>query len=92
MRPGIVLSHLLEEYAVTHEDAARAMKVSRCTVSQIVNHRRTITPEMACRLERAFTQGPSAKAWLGMQMTQDLRRAQTLPSLRLVEKLTYGSK
>lgn len=46
------------------------MDVSRKTLSEIVNGRASITPEMAVRLEMAF--GKSAESWLAHQAAYDL--------------------
>jgi plasmid maintenance system antidote protein VapI len=60
------------------------MGVSRLTVNEIANDRRTITAEMALRLE-AVTR-VSALMWLNLQRAVDLHRAranlvETLPRL-----------
>ncbi len=44
--------------------------VSRLTVSEILNEKRTITPDMAMRLGKALGNGP--EIWLRMQQTLDL--------------------
>ena len=50
--------------------AATQLGVSRKTLSEIVNARASVTPEMALRLELAF--GKSAASWLGQQAAYDL--------------------
>lgn len=50
--------------------AAEALGVSRKTLSEIVNGRAAISPEMAVRLELAF--GKSAESWLAHQAEYDL--------------------
>jgi plasmid maintenance system antidote protein VapI len=60
------------------------MGVSRLTVNEIANDRRTVTAEMALRLE-AVTR-ISAEMWLNLQRAVDLHRArlvlaETLPQL-----------
>ncbi len=64
---------------------AEPITVSRLTVNEIINDRRTITAEMALRLE-AVTR-VSAAMWLNLQRMVDLHRAraalaETLPRLR----------
>ena len=49
------------------------MGVSRLTVNEIINDRRTVTAEMALRLE-AVTR-ISASMWLNLQRNVDLHRA-----------------
>lgn len=76
VHPGEVLLGLhLEPKNLSIAEAAAALGTTRQTLSAIVAGRRSITPEMALRLERAF--GVSAEAWLGMQRTYDLARART---------------
>ena len=44
--------------------------VSRLTVSEVLNEKRTETPDMAMRLGKALGNGP--EIWLRMQQTLDL--------------------
>ena len=69
--PGEILHELwLEPLNLTITEAAAALDVSRKTLSEIVNGRASITPEMAVRLEMAF--GKSAESWLAHQAAYDL--------------------
>ena len=70
--PGEVLKTLcLEPLKVSVTQAAKALGVSRKTLSAILNGRAGISPEMAVRLSIAF--GTSAESWL-TQQTQYFRR------------------
>ena len=72
--PGEILSELwLEplELSITH--AAVGVDVSRETLSEIVNGRAAISPEISIRLELAF--GKSAESWLTHQAAFDLWQA-----------------
>ena len=64
----------LKPLEVSVTQAAAQLKVSRKTLSEIVNARATVTPEMAMRLELAF--GKSAESWLGHQAAHDLWQMQ----------------
>ena len=69
--PGEVLKTLcLEPLQVSVTEAARALGVSRKTLSAILNGRAGISPEMAVRLSIAF--GTSAESWLTQQTQYDL--------------------
>jgi addiction module HigA family antidote len=69
--PGEVLSGLwLEPLGLSVTEAAKALGVSRKTISKIVNGSGAVTPEMAMRLELAF--GASAQSWLSHQAAYDL--------------------
>ena len=73
--PGEVLRALcLEPLDLTVTDAARALRVSRKTLSAILNGRAGISPEMAVRLSLAFD--TTAESWLNQQVQHDLWRAE----------------
>jgi antitoxin HigA-1 len=55
-------------------ETAKALGISRKTLSEIVNRKSPITPDIAVRLERAFS-APPAEMWLRLQASYDLRRA-----------------
>jgi addiction module HigA family antidote len=55
---------------MTQKEFASWIGVSRLTVSEILNEKRTITPDMAMRLGKALGNGP--QIWLRMQQTLDL--------------------
>jgi addiction module HigA family antidote len=73
--PGEVLKTLcLEPLHLSVTEAARALGVSRKTLSAILNGRAGISPEMAVRLSIAFS--TSAESWLNQQTQYDLWHAE----------------
>ena len=73
--PGEVLRKLcLTPLGLTVTDAARALDVSRKTLSAILNGRAGVSPEMAVRLSLAF--GTTAESWLNQQVQFDLWHAE----------------
>lgn len=69
--PGLVVLHdCIEPSGSTITDAAAALGVSRFTLSELVNAKRGISPEMAVRLSKVF--GGSAESWLTQQAHYDL--------------------
>ena len=69
--PGEVLRELcLRPLGLTVTQAARALDVSRKTLSSILNGRAGISPEMAVRLSLAF--GTTAETWMNQQIQYDL--------------------
>lgn len=69
--PGsVVLAECVEPSGLSITEAARALGVSRIALSELVNGRRGISPEMAVRLSKAF--GGSAESWLMQQAQYDL--------------------
>jgi antitoxin HigA-1 len=67
---GFVLDECIEPLGLTITQAAEALGVTRVTLSELVNGRRGISPEMAVRLSKAF--GGSAESWLVQQAQYDL--------------------
>ncbi|KNE75641.1 HigA protein (antitoxin to HigB) [Candidatus Burkholderia crenata] len=69
--PREILSELwLEPLELSITYAAQGLDVSRKTLSEIVNGRAAISPEMAMRLEIAF--GKNAESWLAHQAAFNL--------------------
>ena len=84
--PGEVLKELcLKPLRVTITDAARALGVSRKTLSSILNGRTGISPEMAMRLALAFD--TTAESWLTQQVQYDLWQAGRRHKKLRVERL-----
>jgi addiction module HigA family antidote len=84
--PGDVLKELcLEPLGLTVSEAAKALDVSRKTLSAILNRRAGITPEMALRLSIAFN--TTAESWLMQQIQYDLWRAEQRKKKLRVERL-----
>lgn len=70
--PGRILSNLyLSPLGISNTKLADTLGVSRKAISQIVNERKSITPEMALRLSRAFP-NTSPEFWLNLQKNYDL--------------------
>lgn len=73
--PGEVLKRLcLEPLGLSVTEAAKALGVSRKTLSAILNGRAGISPEMAVRLSMAFD--TTAESWLNQQVQYDLWQAE----------------
>ena len=69
--PGEILRELwLAPLGLSITQTAVILGVSRKTLSEVVNGRSSVTPEMALRLELAF--GKRADSWLGHQIAHDL--------------------
>ena len=84
--PGEVLRELcLEPLGLSVSEAAKALGVSRKTLSAILNGRAGISPEMAVRLSIAFD--TSAESWLNQQTQYDLWIAEKRRKSLRVEKL-----
>lgn len=69
--PGEIIKKLcIEPLGLSITETAKALCVSRKTLSEIVNGRSGISPEMAVRLSIAFDTTP--ESWLTQQMQYDL--------------------
>jgi addiction module HigA family antidote len=84
--PGLSVRHdCLEPLGLSVTEAARKLGVSRKQLSDIVNARSGISPEMAIRLDKAF--GGGADTWLRLQAAYDLARAMAHADRIKVERL-----
>lgn len=69
--PGEMLREdFLPDYGLTVSSLAKALNVSRQTVNDLLRERRALSPEMALRLSRLFTNSP--EFWLNAQRAVDL--------------------
>ena len=88
--PGLsVRRDCLEPLGLSVTDAARKLDVSRKQLSDIVNCRSGISPEMAIRLDKAF--GGGAETWLRIQAAYDLARAMKRAHKIKVKRLTKAA-
>ena len=73
--PGeIVREMCIEPLGLTVTDTAKALKVTRKTLSSILNGRAGISPEMALRLSKVF--GRTPEGWMRLQLQYDLWKAE----------------
>jgi len=69
--PGTVfLKEFLEPLGITQRAAAEALHISYPRMNEIINGKRSVTPDTALRLAK-FT-GTEAEFWLNLQQTRDL--------------------
>ncbi len=84
--PGKVIKSLcLEPLGISVTEAAKALGVSRKTLSAIINGRASISPEMAVRLSLAFS--TSSESWLNQQSQYDLWHAEQSRNRLKVKRL-----
>ncbi len=69
-----VRTNCLEPLGLSITAAAKALGVARKILSELVNGKSGISPEMAIRLEKAF--GSSARHWMQLQLNYDLWHAE----------------
>ena len=81
--PGKVLREWIPE-SISVTSAAKALKISRVSLSKILNGNSNISAEMAIRLSQWL--GTSSEVWLSMQVKYDLWQAQQKADFQ-IEKL-----
>ena len=85
--PGLSVRHdCLEPLGLSVTEAAKRLGISRKQLSDIVNRRAGISPEMAIRLDKAF--GGGAETWVRLQATYDLAQAMKRADAIKVERLS----
>lgn len=83
--PGrIVRQECIEALGLTVTAAAKGLGVTRKALSELVNGKSGISPEMAVRLSKAF--GSSPELWLGIQLDYDLAQLRTKTGKIKVQK------
>lgn len=67
---GEILQELLDDNGITQSALARHLQVTQVKVNEICRDKRGITPDMAMKLGKAFSQ--SAAFWLNLQQNWEL--------------------
>ena len=81
--PGEMLREdFLPDYGLTVSSLATAIGVSRQTLNELLRERRRVSPEMALRLARLFSNSP--EFWLNAQRAVDLWDAARAIELSLI--------
>jgi addiction module HigA family antidote len=71
--PGdLIKSEIVEALGLSLSRAANILKVRRATLSDLLNGKSALTPEMALRIEKAF--GPDMDHLLRMQLAYDVAK------------------
>jgi addiction module HigA family antidote len=84
--PGeLVRYDCLEPLGLSITDAAKALKISRQALNNLVNKKSGISPEMAVRLSKAFN--GSAEFWMRLQLNYDLAQIERNASKIVVRRL-----
>lgn len=74
IHPGELLkTELIETNGLTITEVASMLKVSRQALSNIINQKADVSPEMALRISTVF--GGSPDIWLKLQSKYDLDKA-----------------
>jgi addiction module HigA family antidote len=92
--PGLILKlHYLDPSGISVTDLAKELRLSRKTVSKILNERGAVTTDVALRLSRAFDTTP--ELWLNIQRNYDLwhtaNEKTDWQEIRSILKIAQGS-
>lgn len=68
--PGRIVKSAIKDLGLNITEAAQALNVSRPALSNLINGKAGISPEMAVRLSKSI--GSSPAFWMRLQMTFDL--------------------
>ncbi len=69
--PGdLIKTEILDALGISVSKASEILKVRRATLSDLLNGKASLTPEMALRIEKAF--GPDMDHLLRMQLAYDI--------------------
>ena len=72
--PGqVLLDDVIKPLGITITQAAKDLNVNRKTLSELVNCKSALSPEMAIRIAKATNTSP--ESWLNMQVKLDLWNA-----------------
>jgi addiction module HigA family antidote len=69
--PGELIQEILNNTGITQVALAKALGVSRQTVSEVIRQRRHVSPDLSIRLSRVFP-NQTADLWLRMQLAVDI--------------------
>ena len=72
--PGDIIRDCLDDLGVNVTEGAKALGVTRATLSRVLNRKAAVSAEMAVRLEKAI--GSTAGFWLRLQLNYDLAQVQ----------------
>ena len=88
--PGDLIRDCLDELKINVTDGAKALGVTRATLSRLLNGKASVSPEMAVRLEKAL--GSSAGFWLRLQLNYDLAQIHARSEKIQVRRLATPSQ
>jgi addiction module HigA family antidote len=89
--PGEILKEeIIKANLLTVAETAELLKITHSTLSDIINGKSAITPDIALRIAKVF--GGNAALWIRLQTSYDLRKAeQEFENAHLeLEKFSYA--
>ncbi len=90
VHPGKIIKHdCIEALGLTVTEAAKALGVTRQTLSRVINEKTSVSPEMAVRVSKAF--GSTPEHWLRLQMAYDVAQLEKTAHAIAVERYVPAS-
>jgi HTH-type transcriptional regulator/antitoxin HigA len=89
MHPGRLLKDELNAREMKQIDLAKELGIAKNVMSDIINGKRNLTPEMAVRLENAF--GIKAEFWMKYQVAYEIDKIR-IKNKKAVEKASISEK
>ncbi|TKB95055.1 MAG: addiction module antidote protein, HigA family [Nitrospira sp.] len=86
VHPGKLVEANIKELGLSVAEAAKAMKVTRQQLYNVMREKSAVSPDMALRFEKAF--GGGAAMWLAMQSAYDLAQARRAQRNITIRRLT----
>ncbi len=87
VHPGRIVKSAINELDLSVTDAAKALNVSRPTLSSLINEKAGISPEMAIRLSKCM--GSTPAFWMRLQMNFDLSQVEARAHTITVNKIVH---
>lgn len=88
--PGEILRTVLDEHDVSEQEFAAHVGIARHRLNEILNGKRSVTPDTALRLARALGTGPDV--WLNLQLARDVWDALHSPKAQDIARIKPFSK
>ena len=89
IHPGELLREELEARKIKQIELAKELGIAKNVMSEIVNGKRNITPELAVRLEEAL--GIKAEFWMRYQVTYEIDRIR-IKNKKSIQKANISEK
>lgn len=84
--PGeYIQEDILDELGLSQNQLSKTLGVSRKTINELVNQKRSLSPDMALRLGKFTKTNP--RTWLNLQTAWDLWEASNSKSAKSIEKI-----
>ncbi|KKB77425.1 hypothetical protein VW35_14815 [Devosia soli] len=85
--PGeVLLEDFMKPLGLTQYALAKALGVTQMRIGEIVQGKRSVSPDTSLRLARYF--GTSAEFWMNMQATYDLERAREKSEAAIADQVS----